>query len=105
MKRIYIDRIIVSGFAAALFAASVVAADAQIVICAPHAQIVEYLKDEFQELPGAYGLVGDKAILELFLAPEGVTWTIVLTDISGKSCILAAGDSWEQKPDTAGLKT
>ena len=63
------------------------------------------LKDEFQELQGAYGLVGDKAILELFLSPQGATWTLVITDVSGKSCILAAGDSWEQKPDIAGVDT
>jgi hypothetical protein len=102
MKRIH--RTIIPVLAAALGAASVTAADAQ-VVCATHAQIVDYLKGEFQELQGAYGLVGDKAILELFLSPQGASWTIVITDVSGKSCILAAGDSWEQTPDIAGLDT
>jgi hypothetical protein len=105
MKRIHFHRTIISVFAAALVAASGTAANAQVIVCAKHAQIVEYLKDEFQELQGAFGLVGDRAILELFLSPQGATWTIVITDVSGKSCILAAGDSWEQKPDIAGLET
>lgn len=105
MKRIHIHRTIISVFAAALVAGSGMAANAQVIVRAKHAQIVEYLEDEFQELQGAYGLVGDKAILELFLSPQGATWTIVITDVSGKSCILAAGDSWEQKPDIAGLET
>jgi len=104
MKRIHIHRTIIAVFAAALVAESITAADAQ-VVCATHAQIVDYLKGEFQELQGAYGLVGDKAILELFLSPHRATWTVVLTDVSGMSCILAAGDSWEQMPDIAELNT
>ena len=105
MKRIHMHRTIITVFAAASIAASSTAAGAQVIVCAKHAQIVEYLKDEFQELQGAYGLVGDKAILELFLSPQGATWTLVITDVSGKSCILAAGDLWEQKPDIAGIDT
>jgi hypothetical protein len=105
MKRIYIHRIIISAFAAALGAAGFTgAAIAQILTCARHAEIVEYLKSEFQEFQGAYGLVGDKAILELYLSSKGATWTIIVTDVSGKSCILAAGESWEQRPDVAVLK-
>jgi hypothetical protein len=105
MKRIHIHRTIMSVFAAALIAAGVTAAGAQALTCAGHAQIVEYLKDEFQEFQKAYGLVGDQAILELYLSSQGATWTIIVTDVSGKSCILAAGEFWEQKPDIAGLKT
>lgn len=105
MKRICIHRTIISMFAAALVAASSTSANAQVIVCAKHAEIVEYLKNEYQELQGAFGLVGDKAILELFLSPQGATWTIVITDVSGKSCILAAGDTWEQKPDIAGFET
>lgn len=105
MKRIHIHRTIISVLAAVLIAASGTTADPQEIVCAKHARIVEYLKGEFQERQGAFGLVGDKAILELFLSPHGATWTIVITDVSGKSCILAAGDSWEQKLDVPELKT
>ncbi|CAN7251674.1 hypothetical protein LJR231_001043 [Phyllobacterium sp. LjRoot231] len=105
MKRIYIHRIIISVFAAALVAAGIPAAGAEALTCAKRAQIVEFLKDQFQEFQEAYGLVGDRAILELYLSYQGATWTIIVTDVSGKSCILAAGDSWEQKPGVAELKT
>jgi hypothetical protein len=105
MKRIYIHRTMISMLAAALVAASGTAANTQEIVCAKHALIAEYLKNEFQELQGAFGLIGDKAILELFLSPHGATWTIVITDVSGKSCILAAGSSWEQKPGISGLET
>ncbi|MBZ3694364.1 hypothetical protein [Phyllobacterium calauticae] len=105
MKRIYIHRTMISMLAAALVAASGTAANTQEIVCAKHALIAEYLKNEFQELQGAFGLIGDKAILELFLSPHGATWTIVITDVSGKSCILAAGSSWEKKPGISGLET
>ncbi|PRD52186.1 hypothetical protein [Phyllobacterium myrsinacearum] len=105
MKRIHIHRTIISVLAAILITASGTTANAQDIVCAKHALIVEYLKGEFQELQRAFGLVGDKAILELFLSPHGATWTIVITDVSGRSCILAAGDSWEQRLEVPELKT
>ncbi|UXN65149.1 hypothetical protein N8E89_05450 [Phyllobacterium sp. A18/5-2] len=105
MKRIYTHQMMMFVFAIALEAAGfTAAARAEILACAKHAEIAEYLKSEFQELQGAYGLVGDKAILELYLSAKGATWTIIVTDVSGKSCILAAGESWEQRPDVAMLK-
>ena len=44
-------------------------------------------------------------MVELFTAQNG-TWTIIVTQVDGTSCIVAAGNSWSQfkrKPKLSGL--
>ncbi len=36
-------------------------------------------------------------MLEVFVSDSG-TWTVVVTDPEGVSCVLAAGQSWEEIP-------
>lgn len=105
MERTHVQHIFKWLLVAAFIALSPMAAGAQTLPCASHAEIAAFLKDKFQELQDAFGLVGDKAVLELYVSERGATWTIILTDISGRSCILAAGDTWEKKPETADLRT
>jgi len=65
--------------------------------CAPYRQMAEILSRRFGETPRAFGLVGADRILQLFTAPGG-SWTILVTAGSGRSCILAAGENWEDLP-------
>lgn len=105
MKRVHVRGITGPVVAVLLLVLGTMATGAQTLTCAPRAEIASFLKDKFQELQDAYGLVGDKAVLELYISDGGATWTLVLTDISGRSCILAAGDNWEERPDVAELRT
>jgi hypothetical protein len=66
--------------------------------CGPHKQIVELLSKRFSENPKAVGLVGEKRIMEVFTSEKG-SWTILVTNSDGQTCILAAGDDWEDVPD------
>ena len=66
--------------------------------CGPHKQIVELLSKRFSEVPKAIGMVGEKRIMEVFISEKG-TWTILVTNSDGTTCILAAGDDWEDVPD------
>jgi len=82
--------------AAAVAAAIMVlptAASAQ-VACIDHDTLVDSLAERFQERQLGYGLVGDIAIMELYVSPRG-SWTVVMTDIAGRSCIVAVGEGWE----------
>ena len=80
---------------AALFiAASTYAADAQYAFCAEHGNLVAQLGEKFQERQLGFGTIGQAAVMEVFVAETG-TWTIVITDVTGRSCIIAAGDNWE----------
>lgn len=81
------------GSAGAL-AAGTNAASAQYQYCVEHGGLVAHLTENFQERQFAFGLIGQVAIMEVFVAETG-SWTIIVTDVAGRSCIVAAGEHWE----------
>jgi hypothetical protein len=80
-------------FAVAAMAATVSVAHAQ-PPCGDHKELVAHLAEKYQERQYAYGTVGNVAIMEIYVSETG-TWTVIMTDPAGKSCIMAAGDGWE----------
>ena len=69
------------------------AASAQSAPCGPRAEVVAWLEGAYNELPVAYGLVGDRRILEIHVSDTG-SWTALLTGVNGISCMVSAGHSW-----------
>jgi hypothetical protein len=63
-------------------------------VCMDHKSLTGYLNDKFDEQPKAIGLVEARNLMEVFVSQKG-TWTIVMTSTQGVSCIIAAGDTWE----------
>ena len=94
-----------TGLAAALatLAASCIGAEAS-PQCGPRQEVVEALGQKFHEDRKAIGLAaGRQAIVELFVSAQG-TWTLSLTDTKGLTCIVGAGEDWQNTPKTlAGL--
>ena len=82
---------------AVLSSLPVPAATAQDTPCAERTNIVDTLDSQYKESPRAIGLVSKEAVLEVFVSDTG-TWTVVVTDPKGVSCVLAAGQSWEEIP-------
>jgi hypothetical protein len=71
--------------------------------CGNHDKIIEVLGNKFKETRRVMGVVNAKAVMEIFMSPQG-TWTILITDTSGLSCITASGEEWQDVPITvAGL--
>ena len=68
-------------------------AEAQIG-CGARDVIVARLGQLFQEHQIGYGLVGQAAVVEIYVSAAG-TWTVLMTDAGGQTCIMGAGDSWE----------
>ncbi|QPC95036.1 hypothetical protein GA829_06890 [Mesorhizobium sp. INR15] len=64
------------------------------VVCGGHGDVVARLAQVFQEKQLGYGVVGRAAIIEIYVSASG-KWTMLITDVKGQSCILAAGDGWE----------
>jgi len=85
---------LISGSAAAIDPASHAAR-----MCGPHADVSKQLEQKYSEVPRSFGLVENKSVMELYASAESGTWTIVMTNRSGLSCIVAAGDNWEQIDD------
>ncbi len=76
-------------------------APAQARACLPRENMTDRLKKTFQETPRAFGLVGSRAIVELYVSGLG-GWTIIVTGTDGIACVLAAGEGWENIPLTIG---
>ena len=65
--------------------------------CGPRDQIIKVLNAKFQENQRAIGLINEKAMMEVYISPQG-TWTMVVTNDAGLSCVLAAGEAWDEMP-------
>jgi hypothetical protein len=83
-------RIAAIGTALAL---STLSAQAQF-ICGGHSDLVAGLAQAFQQKQIGYGVVSEAAIVEIYVAANG-TWSMLVTDVKGRSCIFATGDGWE----------
>lgn len=62
--------------------------------CLDRAVLADRLAEQFQERQLGYGVVGEVAVMELYVSPHG-SWTVLMTDPAGRSCIVAVGEGWE----------
>jgi hypothetical protein len=93
MEREFSFRWIKLAAVGAMMALVAVPARAQ-VICGGHDYLVARLAEAFEEKRLGYGVAGEAAIFEVFVSASG-SWTILMTDVKNQSCILAAGEGWE----------
>jgi len=63
--------------------------------CAAHDDVVQRLTTEFGETLQSIGLAGRDAMVEVFDAPETGSWTIIVTTPTGRSCLIASGQAFE----------
>lgn len=82
--------------AAAVATALAVPAMAQ-AVCGKRDKFINHLSKSYSEAPIAMGLVSNGAVLEVPASEDG-SWTIIVTRPNGVSCVVAAGESWEDLP-------
>ena len=70
------------------------AAEAQ-TVCGERAAIVAQLERKYGETRRSIGLQQDRAVIEVYASDKTGSWTILVTDTAGKSCLIAAGDAFE----------
>lgn len=71
--------------------------------CAERQKLVKQLASKYQELSVAFGVAKGGNLLEVLTRDDGETWSIILTDPGGRSCLIAAGESWrEANPQPSG---
>lgn len=80
------------GLAGAIIAQS---AHAQGSNCADRTSIVAQLEKKYGETAQSVGLGRDNGVLEMFASTETGTWTIILTKPSGMTCLMAAGEAFQ----------
>lgn len=62
--------------------------------CGQREPIVNALKERYQETQRNVAIAGVDVVTELYLSPEGATWTIIMSFPDGRTCIFAAGKGW-----------
>ena len=89
---------------AALVAAAVLVpanVQAQTNHCADRGVITDRLEANYGEKFAGGGLRNSNSIFEVWMSSETGTWTIIMTQPNGKSCVMAAGTDWrEALPET-----
>ena len=65
--------------------------------CASRSDIVVFLKAHFGEVVVAQGLSSRGHLVEVFVSPAG-SWTILLSQPDGQSCLADAGEAMVMEP-------
>ncbi len=87
-------RIIFSLIAVAVLFLSASSANAE-QLCAPRNKAVMQLDEQFGEMVSGRGLaVNGKRMIELFVSEKG-SWTVLVSDPNGRSCVMASGENWQ----------
>lgn len=63
-------------------------------VCALHDGVIERLAERYGEQRVAWGMSSAKTMVEVIATKDGATWTIIVTDPGGMSCLVAAGEGW-----------
>ena len=80
-----------AGLAALVLAAEAASAAPR---CGPRAEVLEMLGDRYAETRRGIGVAGPTQVLEVYASDSG-SWTVLVTDPEGRSCLVASGRGWE----------
>ena len=80
--------------ALALAASLSTPADAQMV-CGQRDKIIQQLESKYGETRRSVGLQQGRGLVEVFASEETGSWTILVTDPRGMSCLMAAGEAFQ----------
>lgn len=59
--------------------------------CTDHKTFVDQLARDYGEVRQSGGLAGNEQVVEIFASLQTGSWTIIMTDQNGRSCMIAAG--------------
>ena len=65
------------------------------MICGERNDIIKQLKSKYGEIAQSRGLTRGTGLVELFANSNSGSWTIVITNPAGTSCLMAAGEAFE----------
>ncbi len=87
-------RIIFSLIAASILFLSASSANSE-QFCAPRDRAVVELEKQFGEMVSGRGLATNgKRMIELLVSEKG-SWTVLVSDANGRSCVMASGENWQ----------
>lgn len=68
--------------------------------CGARDQILGRLESKYGESRQSIGLVPDNGVVEVYASKETGTWTILLTQPNGMTCLIASGQAFEDVATT-----
>ena len=72
---------------------------AEVMVCGQRADIVKRLGNAYNERLEELGLTNRGHMMELFISAQDDTWTLILTNPRGFSCVMEEGEGWQRAPD------
>lgn len=63
-------------------------------LCGERQNFISHLGKNHHEATTAMGLTSSGKVIEVLTSEKG-TWTIIVTNPDGRSCLIAAGEDWE----------
>lgn len=66
-------------------------------VCGERGEVASKLEKGHSETPVSMGLASNGAVIEVFASDKG-TFTIIMTLPTGMSCLMAAGEDWQELP-------
>jgi hypothetical protein len=62
--------------------------------CDERTKVIGHLASKYQEAPIAIGVTSSGGLVEVLTTGDGNTWTIIVSNPNGVSCLVAAGEGW-----------
>ncbi len=67
------------------------------MLCGPRDMVMANLERTYDEVPRSMGLASNGTVIEVLVSKKG-TFTVIMTRPDGISCLMAAGENWEDIP-------
>jgi hypothetical protein len=64
--------------------------------CGVRAEIVAELTQRYREAPVAFGLANSGELVEVLTNDAGTSWSILVSQPNGMTCLVAAGKEWQE---------
>ncbi len=71
---------------------------AAVEACVLHDVALQQLSKTYSEQIAGRGLTSDGRHMVELLTSESGSWTLIITDVHGNTCMLASGDVWNRLP-------
>jgi len=84
--------------ALALALVLLIPAEAGAQVCGDRGDMVQKLNIDYGETRKSMGLTENNHIIEIYASEETGSWTILTTSPQGLTCLMSAGDAYQQDP-------
>ncbi len=65
------------------------------MVCGERKSVVAQLEEKYGETRRSIGVQDGRGIIEVYASDKTGTWTILVTNTDGKTCLMAAGEGFE----------